>query len=207
MHTTNESAPAEHCFPRPGAAGTPGAALPTPGTPFVGRAQELSRLRTLLHEERARLVTIVGLGGSGKTRLAIEAAAGELATGREVAFVSLAAADSAEAAAGSVVEALGLPWEGNDAERSLLGGLKDQPHANRQFGHRIERQRRPEQQLLLPDKPPDVMALEGVRFAYPGSPTRQLGVDELRLEAGDRAGRARLEQRLADVRDYKENDL
>ncbi len=107
------------------AAGTPGAALPTPGTPFVGRAQELSRLRTLLHEERARLVTIVGLGGSGKTRLAIEAAAGELATGREVAFVSLAAADSAEAAAGSVVEALGLPWEGNDAERSLLGGLKD----------------------------------------------------------------------------------
>ncbi len=47
-------------------------------------------------------------------------------------------------------------------------------------------ERRSDQQLLLPDAGPDEIALEGVRFAYPGSPVRQLDVDELRLAAGDR---------------------
>jgi len=102
----------------------PRAALPTPGTPFVGRRQELRELRRLLRNEGARLVTIVGLGGSGKTRLAIEAAAAESAGGRQAEFVTLAAADSADGVAPLLVEALGLPWEGGDAERSLLEGLQ-----------------------------------------------------------------------------------
>jgi predicted ATPase/DNA-binding SARP family transcriptional activator len=41
-------------------------------TSFIGRRQELDAIRTLLF--RSRLVTLVGLGGVGKTRLAIEAA-------------------------------------------------------------------------------------------------------------------------------------
>ena len=47
-------------------------------------------------------------------------------------------------------------------------------------------ERRAGQQLLVPDEEPTSMTLEGVRFAYAGSPICQLIVDELHLEAGDR---------------------
>lgn len=47
--------------------------LPTPVAGFVGRDQDLEELGALL--ERARLVTLVGVGGAGKTRLALELAA------------------------------------------------------------------------------------------------------------------------------------
>jgi predicted ATPase/class 3 adenylate cyclase len=48
--------------------------LPTPTTPFIGRADEVARLSALLTEPGTRLVTVTGPGGIGKTRLAIEAA-------------------------------------------------------------------------------------------------------------------------------------
>jgi predicted ATPase/class 3 adenylate cyclase len=48
--------------------------LPVPATPFVGREQELSSVTDLLGNPELRLVTLVGPGGIGKTRLAIEAA-------------------------------------------------------------------------------------------------------------------------------------
>ena len=48
--------------------------LPRPVSSFVGREQEQPRVVSLL-ERRRRLVTLSGPGGSGKTRLAIEAAA------------------------------------------------------------------------------------------------------------------------------------
>ena len=44
--------------------------LPTPATRFVGRRRELAELRDLVSRER--LVTLIGPGGTGKTRLAIE---------------------------------------------------------------------------------------------------------------------------------------
>lgn len=46
--------------------------LPVPLTSFVGRTRELDEIRLLL--QRARLVTLIGVGGGGKTRLAIQAA-------------------------------------------------------------------------------------------------------------------------------------
>jgi predicted ATPase/DNA-binding SARP family transcriptional activator len=46
--------------------------LPAPLTSFVGRRRELAELRDLL--ERSRLVTLTGIGGVGKTRLALEVA-------------------------------------------------------------------------------------------------------------------------------------
>lgn len=49
--------------------------LPAQLTPFLGRQEELEQICTLLSEPAARLLTVVGPGGMGKTRLAIEAAA------------------------------------------------------------------------------------------------------------------------------------
>src|SRR5213082_708136 len=49
--------------------------LPLPRTSFVGRASELEALARLLDAPRCRLLALVGPGGVGKTRLAIEAAA------------------------------------------------------------------------------------------------------------------------------------
>ncbi|TMC84192.1 MAG: adenylate/guanylate cyclase domain-containing protein [Chloroflexi bacterium] len=49
--------------------------LPMQLTPFVGRRRELEAARSLLSRDGVRLVTMTGAGGSGKTRLALEAAA------------------------------------------------------------------------------------------------------------------------------------
>ena len=48
--------------------------IPHPATPLVGRSAEIERLATYLCEADTRLVTIVGPGGMGKTRLAVETA-------------------------------------------------------------------------------------------------------------------------------------
>jgi predicted ATPase/class 3 adenylate cyclase len=49
--------------------------LPVPATPFLGRERELREVVDLLTGEGARLVTLTGPGGTGKTRLLIQAAA------------------------------------------------------------------------------------------------------------------------------------
>jgi len=49
--------------------------LPTPATPFLGREQELTAVTTMLAEPGARLVSLTGPGGTGKTRLALQAVA------------------------------------------------------------------------------------------------------------------------------------
>src|SRR5499426_1900778 len=64
--------------------------LPVQPTPFVGRERELAELLALLDVHR--LVTLTGPGGSGKTRLALQAAAENVDQyGDGVWFVSLAA--------------------------------------------------------------------------------------------------------------------
>ena len=50
--------------------------LPVPATPFLGRDHELAEVRGLLGRPEARLLTLTGAGGSGKTRLALQAAGG-----------------------------------------------------------------------------------------------------------------------------------
>ncbi|WP_435856758.1 AfsR/SARP family transcriptional regulator [Streptomyces longwoodensis] len=71
-------------------------------TSFVGREPEIAAIRSDVH--RARLVTLTGPGGSGKTRLAEEAAAGL----PQAWLVELAPLDRPEAVPGAVVSALGL---------------------------------------------------------------------------------------------------
>ncbi|NED97372.1 AfsR/SARP family transcriptional regulator [Phytoactinopolyspora alkaliphila] len=91
--------------PAPAALDTP-VTLPAPATTFVGRQDELARLATLLATHR--IVTVVGPGGMGKTRLAV--AAGESATAEfpaGVLFVDLAPV-AAEFAAVAVAAATGV---------------------------------------------------------------------------------------------------
>src|SRR4051812_46664548 len=49
--------------------------LPTVGTAFLGRRRELAEVCDLIGRDEGRLVTLTGPGGTGKTRLAIQAAA------------------------------------------------------------------------------------------------------------------------------------
>ncbi|MFB4309185.1 BTAD domain-containing putative transcriptional regulator [Actinomadura sp. GTD37] len=76
--------------------------LPAQLTSFVGREEELRRVGTML--AAGRLVTLLGPGGAGKTRLAIEAAGRE---DGEVCFVDLAPVVAAEAPK-ALLGALGL---------------------------------------------------------------------------------------------------
>ncbi len=85
------------------------ALLPLPLTALVGRDADLQRLRHWLSDSSIRLVTLVGSGGVGKTRLALQLAhdiAEESST--RVAFVSLATIRDSTFVAQSIGEALGL---------------------------------------------------------------------------------------------------
>ena len=53
--------------------------LPLPVTPFVGRQKELEEIGNLLADPDIRMVTLVGLGGIGKTRLALASAEWQVA--------------------------------------------------------------------------------------------------------------------------------
>ena len=59
-------------FPALGTVGV--TSLPVQRTPFLGRVDELAEISALLRGAGARLVTLTGAGGSGKTRLALQAA-------------------------------------------------------------------------------------------------------------------------------------
>jgi predicted ATPase/class 3 adenylate cyclase len=49
--------------------------LPIPATPFLGRRRELEEVHELVSRDDVRLLTLTGPGGTGKTRLALQAAA------------------------------------------------------------------------------------------------------------------------------------
>jgi predicted ATPase/Tfp pilus assembly protein PilF len=85
--------------------------LPVQLTPFVGRETELAELDRLLSDPNVRLVTVLGVGGMGKTRLALEAAARQLDQyPHGVYWVSLASLRSVEAIESTVAGALGFTF-------------------------------------------------------------------------------------------------
>ncbi|MCL4266788.1 MAG: AAA family ATPase [Anaerolineae bacterium] len=92
--------------------------LPLLPTPFVGRRQLLDELGQLLHEPEHRLLTLVGPGGMGKTRLAIQLAQEQRAAFADgVCFVPLAPLESARQMVTAVAKALRFTFNDLD-ERS-----------------------------------------------------------------------------------------
>ncbi|MFN8491574.1 MAG: BTAD domain-containing putative transcriptional regulator [Caldilineaceae bacterium] len=95
--------------------------LPRFPTPLVGRAQVLAELVAQLQRPEVRLLTLVGPGGMGKTRLAVEVGRECAASfGDGVFFVPLAPLSTADALAPAIAQALGLTLQGGDPQRVLL---------------------------------------------------------------------------------------
>jgi predicted ATPase/DNA-binding SARP family transcriptional activator len=103
--------------------------LPVAATPFIGREAELAEVARLLEYADCRLLTLVGVGGAGKTRLALEAAA-RAAAGlfpEGVYFVPLAPLNTAEFMASAIAKVIRLAFYGPDEPaRQLARHLGDQ---------------------------------------------------------------------------------
>ena len=112
--SSSPSSASQFCAQAPSAAAKPVVRLPLPLTSFFGREKEVSQLYALLaprsavdlelesfpvapRPQRARVLTLLGTGGSGKTRLAIETGrACAAGYGTSVCFVALVDADTPE---------------------------------------------------------------------------------------------------------------
>ena len=98
-----------------------------PATPLVGRLRELEELTTILAAEGARLVTLTGPGGTGKTRLAVAVAAdlaGSYPNG--IFFVPLAPVSDAGLVTQAIAQELGVTERpGEQLERTLARALED----------------------------------------------------------------------------------
>ncbi|HUQ57686.1 BTAD domain-containing putative transcriptional regulator [Lentzea sp.] len=94
--------------------------LPVRLTSFVGREDELAEIAGQLGQ--ARLVTLVGPGGAGKTRLATEVAARHPLHGKgRVWFAALAGIRAAEDLAGAVLSAFEVTFTGDPMRRASEG--------------------------------------------------------------------------------------
>lgn len=98
--------------------------LPAPATALIGRRQELAEVCALL-AGGTRLVTLTGPGGTGKTRVALQAASDLAERFRDgVAFVELAALRDPELVPAEIAVALDVS-DGRDAHAALAAHLRE----------------------------------------------------------------------------------
>jgi predicted ATPase/DNA-binding SARP family transcriptional activator len=100
--------------------------LPAPTSPLIGRKQELAELHGYLHNSDCRILTILGPGGIGKTRLALEIArALQYSFSDGVYLISLSTMDPSQSFAPVAAEALGFNFcEQGDPAQQLLDYLR-----------------------------------------------------------------------------------
>jgi predicted ATPase/transcriptional regulator with XRE-family HTH domain len=107
------------------ASGNLPASLPSHGAPIIGRETELARVADLLSEPTCCFVSLVGVGGAGKTRLAVEIAyqqRGRFADG--AVFVALASLADARLLPLAVARSLNLSLSGQ-LEAHLFAYVRD----------------------------------------------------------------------------------
>jgi predicted ATPase/DNA-binding SARP family transcriptional activator/Tfp pilus assembly protein PilF len=99
--------------------------LPAPPNRLLGRERELEQLRDLLRRGDVRLLVLAGAGGSGKTRLALEAArelSDSFANG--AAFVDLAPLRDPDLVVGTIARALGIQELSGQSLEALKAALR-----------------------------------------------------------------------------------
>ena len=101
--------------------------LPAPSTPMLGREAELETLARLLNAPECRLLSIVGPGGIGKTRLALEVACLQWEHFADGVFLAyLAATSSPEFMVPAIARAVGLNFSSPaDPRNQLIHFLRD----------------------------------------------------------------------------------
>lgn len=100
--------------------------VPTPPTPLIGRQHELAEIARLLQHPQCRLLSLIGPGGVGKTRLAIEAAARQRQTFADgIYFVPLTPVSAGELIVPTIAGAIGFNFYGSaDPQVQLLNYLR-----------------------------------------------------------------------------------
>lgn len=107
--------------------------VPTPTTAFIGREEELAKIAAYLNDPGCRLLTLIGPGGIGKTRLAIQAAWQTIPPAEDtprfydgVYFIPLDSLSSAEFLVPTLADALDFSfYSGTDPTRQLLNYLRE----------------------------------------------------------------------------------
>src|SRR5438552_5300866 len=101
--------------------------LPLPLTPLVGREREVTEICTFLHRPEVRLLTLVGTGGVGKTRLGLavaHAVLDDFADG--VCCVPLAPVSAPDRVIAAITQMLGLREAGDlPLEEQLQAALRN----------------------------------------------------------------------------------
>ena len=99
---------------------------PRPATSLVGRERQIEEVSGLISRPDVRLLTLTGIGGVGKTRLALEVARGVEALFPDgAAFVELAPLADRSLVPSTVLRALGVAEEGRTPREALMTHLKD----------------------------------------------------------------------------------